>query len=196
MKRDLVTNYQRSLYLADLTRQRVEKLYSKQKLRERDVLAVYEGLFLRAVVGFEDLIEKAFFAILEGNTPKPAWKPLISGQKKSLRECVLNAKNYLDWLPYERTLERASIFLKSGKPFTLLDKNEKTKIQHVLLIRHAIAHQSTSALKKFHSVVVGSTSLPAKERYPARFLRGYSHSTIRRYEVYVQSLGGIANKFH
>ncbi|MGV3483425.1 MAG: hypothetical protein ACO1RT_03285 [Planctomycetaceae bacterium] len=194
MSKDLVSRYQKSLHLADLTRQRVEELFAKGKLRERDALLVYEGLFLRAVVGFEDLLEKIFFSILEGNSPKRAWKCRLTGQKKALRESVLNSKPYLDWLPYERTVDRANIYLVAGKPFTLVETADQNKIQQVLYIRHAIAHQSDSALLKFRTKVIGSTPLPSKERYPATFLRGISTSSTRRYEVYANSLGTIANK--
>lgn len=196
MLESLVLKYQRTLHLADITRDRMESLYGSGKLKERDIHTLYEGLFLRSVVGFENLLEQIFYAVLEGRSNRRAWRCKLTGPNRALRECVIETKPYLDWLPYDRTLERAKIYLKGAMPFAQLDQGDISKIKQVLLIRHAIAHPSTSAREKFQKVVIGSTPVPAKERSPAGFLRGFSRPGLRRYEVFVQSLGGIANKLH
>lgn len=191
----LVSQFQTGLRQADETRIRVEKLHSNNKLLERDILAVYEGLFLRAVVAFEDLLEQVFFAILDGRSPKKSWSRKIDGSKVTLRKCVYEENNYLDWLPIKRTVDRACIYLKSGLPFSMIDDGEKSQISQVLLIRNAIAHRSTSALKRFQEKVIGNTPVPPRERRPAQYLRGFARPSLRRYEIFIQSLGGISNRF-
>ncbi len=191
----LVDKYQKKIREANQTRIRVEELYSRRELLERDVLAVYEGLFLRAVVGFEDLLEQVFFTVLLGKTSKRNWGSRIKGSNPVLRKCVMEEKDYLSWLPIQQTVKRAKTYLCSGRPFSEIDVSQKNNLAQVLTIRHAIAHSSKSALQKFRSNVIGSTNIPRHERNPARFLRGFGNANITRYEVYVQNLGGIANCF-
>ena len=195
MTLQLVEKYQKKLRHADETRKRMELLFSQGALIERDILAVYEGLFLRSVVGFEDLVETVFFQILEGRSHKSTWGCKISGPVASLRKCVLQDKNYLDWLPIDKTIDRSNIYLRGGKPFSSLDSDDKSKLVQVMAIRNAIAHPSASALAKFKKQVVGNTAIPHRERRPAPYLRGQSRPSTCRFEIFVQGLGQIANKF-
>ena len=146
MTRHLVNSYQKRLREADETRLRVETLFNQKTLLERDVLAVYEGLFLRAVVGFEDLLEQVFFAVLEGRTISSRLGSKLEGSNATLRQCVLENRDYLDWLPIKRTVDRAQIYLKAARPFADIDDGEKSHLSQILIIRHAIAHSSTSAV--------------------------------------------------
>ena len=157
--------------------------------------SLYEGLFLRAVVGFEDLLQDVFFAVLSGKSSKKAWTPIVTGRMRDLRRCIFDQKRYLDWLPYRNTVGRANLYLSHGLPFTLLDDRQKTLLNSIVCIRNAIAHPSEFALEKFRRVVVGNTSLPPKERRPSSFLLGYSRPSHRRYEVYARGLGSIASMF-
>lgn len=195
MLKPRVEQFQRIIKQSDVTRRRVESEYTKGTLVRRDLEIVYEGLFLRAVVAFEDFLESAFFLALADRSGKKSWGPLFGGSTKSLRACVFGEKKYLDWLPYDRTLTRANLYLKSGKPFSLLSDGEKSKLSHIVTIRHAIAHSSDSAFKKFEKDVIGATAVPSNERRPAGYLRGFSSIGMTRYQVYVQSLGGIAQRF-
>ena len=189
----LVTQFQRKLTLSDVTRRRVEDEYRMGKLVRRDVEIVYEGLFLRAVVGFEDLLESIFFAVLEGRSGNASWYPRLTGRRSDLKKCVFGEKRYLDWLPYAVSLKRAQLYLRDGLPFSLLDDGDKLKLSQIVTIRHAIAHSSKSASQKFTETVIDTLALPASEKKPAGFLRGITAHSLTRYEVYVQSLGGIAN---
>ena len=173
----------------------MESLFSEGNLIERDILTVYEGLFLRSVVGFEDLIENVFFQILEGRSHKASWGSKIGGPVSTLRKCVLEDKKYLDWFPLKKTIDRSKIYLRGAKPFSSLNDQDKDKITKVLAIRNAIAHPSSAALAKFKRQVIGNTAIPPRERRPAAYLRGLSRPDTRRFEIFVQGLGQIANKF-
>jgi hypothetical protein len=195
MTKRLVDGYQATLRHADSTRVRSEQLHSKGMLLERDLHAVYEGLFLRSVVGFENLLEQVFYAVLTSKVAIKGWQSKIKGSPNSLKACLIEDRDYLDWLPIKRTVDRANIYLRSGRPFTFIDDGEKSQLAQVVAIRNAIAHPSDSALEKFRRQVIGNTPLPPRERKPAAFLRGFARPNVRRYEIYVQCLGKIANRF-
>lgn len=187
-----IEKYRRSLRSSEKTRVRVQSLFDEGKLIQRDLHTLYEGLFLKAVVGFESLLEDVFFDVLGGKSTNPNWRPKVAGLKKDLRKCVYGDKRYLDWLPIDNTLNRADIFLRHGLPFTQLETEAKEKLRKVVTIRNAIAHQSDHSLDKFRKSVIAGTALPSVEKRPAGFLCGRSTVTLTRYEVYVQALGGIA----
>lgn len=195
MTKRLVDGYQATLRHADSTRTRAEQLFSQGMLLERDLHAVYEGLFLRSVVGFENLLEQVFYTVLTSKVPINGWQSRIKGAPVSLKRCLLEDRDYLDWLPIKRTIDRANIYLRSGRPFSLIDDGEKSQLAQVVAIRNAIAHPSESALEKFRRHVIGNTPLPPRERKPATFLRGIARPNTRRYEIYVQCLGKVANRF-
>ena len=190
-----VEEFLRVIRQSDVTRRRVESEFRKGTLVRRDVEIVYEGLFLRAVVAFEDFLESVFFLTLTGKSSRLAWRSILGGRATDLCACVMGDKKYLDWLPYDRTLSRANLYLRSGRPFTLLKDDDKGKLTQIVTIRHAIAHSSDSAYAKFKKDVIGSTHLPPDERRPAGYLRGFASLGTTRYQLYAQSLGGMALRF-
>ena len=196
MGNPLVVKFHRKLTWNERTRQSIEAQFQCGNLLLRDIETVYEGLFLRTVVAFEDLIECTFFDILEGDSPNPDWWARVVGEKKALRECVLEGKAYLDWLPIQRTLDRANIYLEDGEPFTLFDDDDKSKLFQIITIRNAIAHAGDNARGKFRQKVIGNTNLRRNEKSPAGFLRSIARSNpvTTRFQIYTQSLGNIALK--
>jgi hypothetical protein len=84
---------------------------------------------------------------------------------------MLGGKAYADWLPYHHTEKRAHAFFRGGQPFCNLDKAELKSLDRILTIRHAVAHQSRAARRKFETEVIGSIPLLPAERTPAGFLR-------------------------
>ncbi len=84
---------------------------------------------------------------------------------------MLGGRAYVDWLPYHFTDKRADAFFRGGCPFSNLEKAEKRMLERMITIRHAVAHQSRSALNKFEKEVIGATPLLRAERTPAGFLR-------------------------
>jgi len=84
---------------------------------------------------------------------------------------VLGGRAYVDWLPYSNTEKRSEAFFRAGLPFGSLTKPETKSLERMLTIRHAVAHQSRSARKRFEDEVIGASPLLAAERTPAGFLR-------------------------
>ena len=111
------------------------------------------------------------------------------------RSILLIGKNYLDWLPYENTLDRAKVFFTDGIPFTLLNDQNRSNLSRCVYIRNAIAHRSEYAVNQFIKHIIGDSKLPPRERTPVGYLRGNFRSapSQTRYESIVQELKSIAH---
>jgi hypothetical protein len=176
----------------EITRKRVERLFRSGNINRRDMEMVYEAIFIRSVIAFENFCEKLFFGILEGTAKhkNKAVCPLIkSKSKKALRKIILAKKSYVNWIPYSETEARANLYLDGGLPFTTLDANQKKIIATIIYIRNAIAHRSKHAMKVFKKEVVKNypTLLPI-ERSPAGFLRSNVAGGITRFQDYIENL--------
>jgi hypothetical protein len=154
-------------------RAKFEKLLTAGKVSRHDLNLFYEGIFLRTVTSFEALMEELFVGLLCGGiTPPPNIHPRVVFKSIVVaREVVLGGRAYVDWLPYHYTEKRASAFFRAGLPFSKLDNTDTKALERMLTIRHAVAHQSQSARRKFEDQVIGAAPLLPAERTPAGFLR-------------------------
>jgi len=184
----------------ELTRQRVEKLYIKKKIVQRDRKQFYEGLYLKTHVLFETFIEELFYGLLVDNssilTPQNVIPRVNIKSHFIARQLVQGGKKYIDWIPYEKTIDCAKLYFRNGIPFATLTQNEKDDIYKSHVIRNVIAHESKHSLRKFEQHLIGSTILPRVERKPAGYLMGiYATSPAQtRYELYAAKLKSIAVK--
>lgn len=128
---------------------------------------------MRTVTSFEGLLEELFVGLLSGSiTPTRSTRPRVTFRSPAVaRDVMLGGKPYVDWLPYHYTEKRAEAFFRAGEPFSKLTKPEKNSLERMLTIRHAVAHQSRSARKKFENEVIAASPLLPSERTPAGFLR-------------------------
>jgi hypothetical protein len=204
MTHPILGAYHRRLKHLDFTRKRMESLHGDGHVTLRDISSVYEALFLRAVVAFELYCETLFYNIMTGGirySERKAKCKLIGVSAKTLRAILLQEKKYLDWLPYDNTINRAKLYIhnpkgddKIGRPFVELDAGEKSQLSSIYRIRNAIAHSSTHALAEFTNKVIGNRPLPPQERTPCGFLRSLASATPRQtqFEVWMAALGSIA----
>jgi hypothetical protein len=180
----------------------MEVLFSKNEIVTRDVQAVYEALFLRAVTSFEVFLEDQFIAIMSGHATY-AHRRRVSARmtaisRQALMDILLRGERggeqYMTWLPFSQTERRANTYLKDGKPFSELTDGDKSMIRTIATIRNAIAHRSAHATNEFRRTVIGSRSLLPSEKSPAGFLRSQARAApIRnRFEVYVSELARMA----
>jgi hypothetical protein len=155
------------------SRAKLERLFLRGHLTSHDVSLFYEGIFLRTVTSFESLMEELFLGLLTGGIKSgPKIHPRVTFRSATIaRDIMLGGKAYVDWLPYHHTEKRAYAFFRGGLPFCRLDKAEVKSLDRILTIRHAVAHQSRAARRRFETEVVGSTPLLPTERTPAGFLR-------------------------
>lgn len=170
------------------TRSRMEVLLVSGHINISDIESVYSGLYLSLFTEFEGTIEHLFLGLLSGkyysknNNIQCALKikPTIMTQT-----IVFGGRNYVDWLPYnDNTIPRAKIFYLNGKPFTLINENQRANLNDYCIIRNAITHKNDIAHQKFQ-VLISALPLLPQERTPAGYLRSKpsSSSSQTQYEI-------------
>lgn len=155
---------------------------------------MYEALFLSAVTSFESFLEDLFLGLLVSGAglQSTGVRPRMTIQSPVVaREVVIGpGRNYADWLPYDRTRERAEVFFRGGRPFTGLTNPHLQVLERTGAIRNAIAHKSQHSVEQFNRKVLANTPIPPRERSPAGFLRGLMVGTppLTRFENYMADL--------
>ena len=186
----------------DATRHRVDALVQSGSLSNRAAEQVYESLFLNAFAAFEAFVEDIFLRLLVSPTRKTrrssAAVPRVSVKSLPIaRDLVVGpGRKYVDWLPYERTIERANLFFRGGRPFTEIPAPEQEVVNRAQVIRNAIAHRSRHSEERFRKQVIAGTALAPRECKPAGYLRGLLSASpaVTRYENYIAVLLGVARK--
>lgn len=187
--------FHRTLRNLNVTRIRMELLYRRGDIVLRDLDSIYESLFLRSVTSFELFLEELFIGVLRGKVAHSSCvveRRMHAKSDKALMEIILQGGDYLDWLPFNKTEDRAKIYLEGGRPFSLISDGDRSQIKCVSTIRNAIAHTSSYALRKFQNQVVGQQKVLPHERKPAGFLRTQYRMGQTRFEGYISDLGRIA----
>lgn len=167
----------RRLKKLDATRRRVESLCVHGHLSRGALEHVYEGLFLNAHRAFEGFIEDLFIGLLVENggccSVRGDIQPRLSVRSHAVaRDLVLGPRaRYVDWLPYERTLELAELFFRGGRPFSGLSEEHRQQLKRCVVLRNAIAHTSRYSQDQFQKVVLQNARLPPGHRSPAAYLR-------------------------
>ena len=195
----LLENFKETVRLREITRNKMEIIFTDRSINESDILIIYNGLFLSLFTDFEKVLEDLFWGLIKGsiyieslrNSPNPIRKVKISPQRE-IESIVLSGKNYLDWLPYDNTIKRANIFFNNGLPFTKLTSDEKNNLKSYHTIRNAIAHKSPKAESDFKRLIMNSRLLPS-QRTPAGYLRSKPTGNETQYEIAAGELIRIAN---
>jgi hypothetical protein len=193
---DLAFDFDNHIATLEDTRIKMERLLVSGHINRDDIEQVYRGLYLDLFGAFERLLEELFFGLLAGDVTStlPGVIPKVDvSSAPFVRDVLLIGKNYLDWMPYERTLEKAETLFDNGEPFTLLADREKGHLRRFLSIRNAIAHQSDYAQQRFEKQVLPHGTLSPRERTPAGFLRSiFRRPSQIQYELVIQELQGIS----
>lgn len=193
--RSLLASFASRVRALDTTRQRVDNLVTAGHLSKKAAEQMYESLFLSCFTAFEVLIEDVFLSHLV--SPRGA-KAIPRVHIRSLpvaRELVIGpGKKYVDWLPFEKTIERAELFFRGGRPFSDAPASHRALVDKAQLIRNLIAHRSRHSQQQFERQVVAGAPLLTREKLPAAYLRGLASGSppLSRYENYVTSLLVIA----
>lgn len=187
--------YQKRIARLDHTRRRMERLFSKRRVTLTDISSVYEALFLKAVTLLESFLEELFFAVLHGKCSLGSHRarPCVHAptRKKQMTTIIFGRDKYLDWIPYQKTLDRAKLYLVKGRPFSNLPDQLKSDIKQISLIRHAIAHRSAHSQSEFRNTLIGNAPLRAREKTPSGFLRSRITSANNRFQVYMGKIVDI-----
>lgn len=186
----------------DRTRRRVDQLVQLGHLSRRAGEQVYESLFLNCFTAFEVFIEEVFLTLLvspaSAATRGTGAVPRVAVRSLSIaRELVVGpGRKYVDWFPYDRTVERAKLFFRGGRPFTDVSPPQQELLNKAQLIRNLIAHRSRHSEERFQRQVIAGTALAPREHRPAAYLRGAVAAAppVTRYEVYATALLAVAKQ--
>lgn len=197
--RVLAQEYRARLRKLNGARKRADTLLAKKLINRSDVELLYEAAYIASVTAFETLVEELFIGLLVGgliSADRSLYPRVQFKSHRVAREVVQSGRRYADWLPYDRTIDRAEVFFRGGRPFTRLDSDDKRLLESCLAIRHAIAHRSRYALGNFERKVLHGLTLAPRERTPAGLLRSqFSKSPQQsRYENLVTQLHRLAAK--
>jgi len=169
---------------------RMERLYDDRlslsaPITNTDVDRAFAGGFLLFYAYLERAVECYFVGLLTGHIvhSDPSVHPrVIVKSYPAAYEIVHGGRSYADWFPYGRhTRPRAKAFFTGGRPFTNMAKTEIKALDHVGIIRHALAHGGSASLRGFKEIV-GDKALPPRQRRPAGYLRGYHMLGQTRFE--------------
>ena len=194
----LSNDFNGRLHSLEYTRKKINQLFVGNQITRRDAEQVYQGLFLESVAAFESFIEDLFLALLTLKVKPNSYRtvPRVFFASRVIAMPVIFNGKYYDWLPYDRTKNRAKHFFKDGHPFTVLDQRDIDKTAEFLAIRNVIAHKSLHAKNQFENKVIGSTSLSPRERKVGAYLMGNFRSSPSqtRYEGLVLDMSSIFEK--
>lgn len=193
-------NFESVVRRLEYTRRKVDRLYASDEIVDRDVRVIYGGLFMQLFTSFEAFLEATFYGILLGRLSYPSARDvtarIATRSAVVAREVVLGeGRQYVDWMPFERCVERANVYLRGGRPFDGIPVADRQSMNRAHFTRNALAHASEHSRKTFENrVLVGHALLPS-ERNPVAFLRsrvgGEGSST--QFEIFQGDLRKVAN---
>lgn len=180
------------------TRSKMEALLSSAQVDLQDIEHTYAGLYLELFTNFEALIEELFLGLYSGVYISTSYTVIRTSRitpRNQIQPIIYAGKNYIDWLPYDKTEDRAKKYFKSGVPFNALSASEKKTLENYHVIRNAIAHKSSHSLKKFMELISPLTLLPT-EKTPTGYLRSKPSGTLgqTQFEIAVIELKLLSAK--
>ena len=209
-KDELLKKLLRRIESLEKTRDRMESLFDAKEISKKDIEQVYKGLFLDMVSSFESIIEEIFvYFLLEKHQLKvKKIKPIVRFKNNpSAKKIIFNNNDWVDWLPYGRTIKLADIYFLNGYPFTTLGfadpaknrtdiDNAKKALTEISKIRNAIAHQSSHSKEQFLKSIAGYTLSP-QEKTPVGFLRNeFRISPVQnRFQSFELEITSFINRF-
>jgi hypothetical protein len=119
-----------------------------------------QGLYLVAVRSFETFLEDQMLHLASNkiqwrsrrltNGVRVKWSNRLRETRPEIvKTIILRDRDYVDYLPYERSVELAQILFKGGRPFISLEQQHKDLLVRCQRVRNYIAHESDFAYDKF-----------------------------------------------
>jgi hypothetical protein len=155
---------------------RMEGLHRSRDISLSDLHRVYAGAFLSFHTYLERSIERAFLGLLvrQFESTDRNVRPLVDiNSNKVAHDVIRGVRPFAEWLPYDQyTVKRADAFFSGGRPFTNLTNAQVNVFARTTIVRNAIAHESSYALRRFGKSFTDHRALPPEQRKPAGYLRG------------------------
>jgi hypothetical protein len=121
--------------------------------QRRDTLT--EVAFLRAFTGWEIFLEETFLLYLMGHQPAKGQPPHRYGfppDREAASEWCTEGREYAKWNVND-VRRRADRWFRHGRPFTPALQGQQSRLDQLITIRNAIAHESSAARGKFEALV-------------------------------------------
>lgn len=194
---DIASAFSRHVTRLNGTRVRIEAAHRHGLLHVADVEASYGGLFLQALVAYEATVEDFFLGLLvrpggvASIDPKVRARVTVKSYEHALELAAGLKSKFPSWIGQQDLKDAAKLFLKKGAPFHTAPGAPALNWHYVeksRFIRNAIAHPSQHAQEQFRKQLIGTLSLPPRERRVTGFLRGASSGGQTRWEVFVAGL--------
>ncbi len=167
-------------------------------LRTRNVIAVdelslaSEAALLAVHTALEKFVRELFLECLAGLSGIDQVRSRIRvANTEEARLILLDDRRYIEWLPLERTLQRAQSSLGYGQPFVKLWGRESVvrHVNNMHITRNRIAHSSDEALSKYHKHI--SKGDAAYDRPAYWLLRSNGRTT--NFDLIADSVAKIAD---
>lgn len=175
----------------------LKRMGSKSANHEEEHL-ILQGTYLFGVRSFEYFLEQQLIHLCH---PGTVWGPkVVAGKTRSfvrklgdsnpnrIKAILTMGASYADYLPIDRTQQKASVLFARGRPFSLLQGNHKEIIKRAHTVRNLIAHESEHAMKQFTKVVCSRYPLPPEKRNASGYLL---YEAIKGTPMAKQDLAGL-----
>lgn len=172
----LAARFQRRMDLLDATTNSANRANRARRLNRQALGSLYEGAMLSLAKSLETFLEDYFLLLLHSPSARgevQSSTAIVEPSSRGEVDALFDLDNsYLDWLPFQRTQERADRFFPNGSPFSRLarasQEKETLRVHHV--VRNAVAHESGTAVRKFHGLDQVK-NVPGRAPSVADFLR-------------------------
>jgi hypothetical protein len=175
---------------------RAERLVSTGRISVGDCELIYEASFIASVGSLEHMIEAMLIEMIrmERGSAKGNRSLIFATSRATIRNIVLGGRSYVEFLPIDRAVARAGIFLSDPVPFSKLGAFEVDLMKQAMYVRNAIAHRSEHATAVFRRSVAGVNQLPPNRRHPGAYLRSVFRvqPTQTRQELYFAAMQTIS----
>lgn len=152
---------------------KMESLRRVTSITQLDLNRVYAMATMEFVTYLERSLERLFTGIVMGRYVGAGCRPLVSIQSEVVARATFRGeRRYVDWLPYRITRKRAAAFLSGGRPFDRVSSRDEKFLDHLLVVRNAIAHDSGHAHRRFRAEFTIGLALPPAQQRLAGYLQG------------------------
>ncbi|MGG7104639.1 hypothetical protein [Rhodococcus sp. 24CO] len=155
--------------------------------------AIFSSAFLSMHLQFELFLEDLFYSCITGNSNIADCEPEIKFANRNQAEQIFfGGVAFPIWMPYANGAEEiAKRAFVGGGPFARLQKqsDERKFLKDLTALRNAIAHQSSTALKKVEPL---TSAMNPRRRTPAGYLQNLVQGETQ-YSLHSASLLGVAS---
>jgi hypothetical protein len=144
-----------------------------RKLLPEDIQAIAEFSFLSAFLSWETFLEASFTLYMVGKKSPSGFRPqryVLPKDPAHAFNIIAQGKKYADWVKVNELRTRAEWYFERGEPFSNVLGAVRKDLEDMMVIRHRIAHMSTSAHKSFEDVVRGRIGSVPKGVTPGSYL--------------------------